>query len=115
MYVAGHRIAVRLLAVMAIEGLVALASPQAVPGAVIIVVNTTADEDINNATCSLREAIIAANNNPPSYRGRSASGAGIGDAIEFALGPAPPPSISEPHRFPPSPLVGSLGRTRTSP
>ena len=89
MSVGRHLTFVPLLAVMVIAGFVAIASPHPAHGAVIIVVNTANDEDINNATCSLREAIIAANANL-SYRGCAASGAGVGDAIEFALGPGTP-------------------------
>ncbi len=74
----------QLLAVMAIAGLVAIASAHPARGSAIIVVNTTADEDINNSACSLREAIIAANTNT-SYRGCSA-GAGVNDTIMFSIG-----------------------------
>jgi CSLREA domain-containing protein len=74
-----------LLAVMALAGLVASASPPGAHGAATIVVNTTLDEDIDNAACSLREAIIAANTNA-SYHGCSASGAGVNDMIVFSIG-----------------------------
>jgi LPXTG-site transpeptidase (sortase) family protein len=46
-----------------------------------IVVNTATDEDLNNGTCSLREAMIAANTDA-AYNG-CAAGAGA-DAITFA-------------------------------
>jgi CSLREA domain-containing protein len=47
-----------------------------------ILVNTAIDEDTNNASCSLREAIIAANTDA-AYNGCS-SGAGT-DTITFAV------------------------------
>lgn len=89
MSVAGRPTLIPLLAVLAIAGLVGIAWPHPAHGAVIIVVNTTADEDINNASCSLREAIIAANTNA-SYNGCSAPGAGVNDTIVFNIGTGTP-------------------------
>jgi CSLREA domain-containing protein len=48
-----------------------------------IIVNTAADEDVNNAFCSLREAIIATNNNA-DYNGCSGTGTYGADIITFA-------------------------------
>ncbi len=78
-----------LLPVMAMAGLTAIGRPQPAHGAATIVVNTTADEDVANAACSLREAIIAANTNA-SYNGCSASGASVNDLIVFNLGAGTP-------------------------
>jgi CSLREA domain-containing protein len=78
-----------LLAVMALAVLTAVARPQLAHGAATIVVNTTADEDVANAACSLREAIIAANTNA-SYKGCSAVGAGVNDTIVFNIGAGTP-------------------------
>jgi len=50
------------------------------------VVDTVADEDLQNADCSLREAIVAANTNA-SYNGCTATGAGANDMIVFDLDP----------------------------
>lgn len=55
----------------------------------LIIVDTAADEDLANASCSLREAIIASNGNG-NYRGCLAPGAGLNDTIEFALGAGTP-------------------------
>ena len=63
MSVARHRILVRLLAEIAIAGLVAITWQHPAHGAVIIVVDTSVDDDVINSTCSVREAIIAANTN----------------------------------------------------
>jgi len=76
------------LAVMAIAGLIVIASSYPAHGAAFITVNTSADEDADNSACSLREAIIAANTNA-RYHGCSA-GAGVNDTIEFNLGPGTP-------------------------
>ncbi len=85
----------------AIIALVLMAQAHSAHAAVTIVVNTTADEDLENASCSLREAIVAANTNA-SYRGCAASGAGVGDTILFDLdtptiniGSTPLPAITE--------------------
>jgi len=65
------------------------------------VVDTAADEDLQNTSCSLREAIVAANTNA-SYNGCAASGAGVDDMIVFNLdtptiniGGTPLPAITE--------------------
>ena len=92
----------RFAAVTAIASLVAIASPCPTHGAATIVVNTPADEDVNdNFTCSLREAIIAANTNT-SYHGCDARGAGVNDLITFEIanqhinvGATPLPAITE--------------------
>ncbi len=67
----------------------------------VIVVNTTADEDAANATCSLREAIIASNTNA-AYKGCAAGQAPpLFDLIvidsgvnSITLGPTPLPTIT---------------------
>lgn len=74
---------------LAIAALLVIASPRPAQSAATIVVNTTADEDLNNATCSLREAIVAANTNA-SYRGCAATGAAVNDQIIFNLGAGTP-------------------------
>jgi len=89
MSVARHFLLVQLLAVMASAGLVAIARPHRAHGQATIVVNTSLDEDVDNAICSLREAIIAANTNN-SYHGCSASGAGVNDSIVFNIGSGTP-------------------------
>jgi len=53
----------------------ALARPCPARAAVPITVDTTVDEDVDNARCSLREAIIAANTNT-NYHGCAGSGGG---------------------------------------
>jgi CSLREA domain-containing protein len=79
---------VRLIAVTIAMYAVQLVAAGCLPAAhaqSLIIVDTTADEDLDNASCSLREAIVAANGNG-NYRGCLAPGAGLGDRIEFALG-----------------------------
>src|SRR5687767_6766610 len=49
--------------------------PAGVARAATITVTTTADEMVNNATCSLREAIIAANTNSNAHEDACAAGA----------------------------------------
>ena len=77
------------LAALCVAGALQVARPQHAAAQATILVNTSNDEDTNNATCSLREAIIAANTNG-SYHGCIASGAGVGDVISFALGTGTP-------------------------
>ncbi len=69
----------------------------------VITVNTLADENNVGASCSMREAIIAANTNA-AFGGCAAGAAGL-DTIEFALGAGTPsiavtgsalPTITEP-------------------
>ena len=75
------------LAGAAITGVVFIAQPRPAHAAAIIVVDTAADEDLENTSCSLREAIVAANTNA-SYKGCAATGAGVNDMIVFKLAPA---------------------------
>ena len=88
------------LAGTAITAAISVASPRAAYAAAIIVVDTAADEDLQNASCSLREAIVAANTNA-SYNGCAATGAGVNDMIVFKLdtpiniGSTPLPAITE--------------------
>ena len=63
-----------------ITALVLVALPASPAFAASITVNTTIDENTNNASCSLREAIIAANNNA-SYNGCIYTGSGPDDVI----------------------------------
>ena len=72
------------IAAVMLAGGVMLA-PRRAGAAATIVVNTTADEDVDNADCSICEAIIAANTNA-SYKGCAAAGAGVNDMIVFDLG-----------------------------
>ena len=74
------------VAVGAVTGVVTIAWSYPARGAATIVVNTPADEDIDDGSCSLREAIVAANSNA-SYHGCTALGAGVDDQIVFDLGP----------------------------
>ena len=69
----------RLLIVLALVARAALAD---------VTVNTTVDEDVDNGSCSLREAIKAANTNA-SYNGCVRSAATV-DAVTFALGAGTP-------------------------
>ena len=58
-----------------------------------IAVNTTVDENTSNGSCSLREAIIAANNNA-SYNGCNYSGTGPDDVITLQSGSTYPLTIA---------------------
>ena len=84
----------------AIAAVVPIAQPRPAHAAAIIVVDTAADEDLQNDSCSLREAIVAANTNA-SYKGCAATGAGVNDMIVFKLdtpidiGSTPLPAITE--------------------
>jgi CSLREA domain-containing protein len=82
-----------LLAIVAIvAALLVVGRPGPAQGAASIVVDTTLDEDVDNAICSLREAIIAANTNA-SYHGCAAAGAGVNDQITFNVGGTGTPAI----------------------
>ena len=89
------------LAATAITVAVPIAQPRPAHAAATIVVDTAADEDLQNASCSLREAIVAANTNA-SYNGCAATGAGVNDMVVFDLdtptiniGSTPLPAITE--------------------
>jgi CSLREA domain-containing protein len=92
---------IAFLAGTAITAVVPIAQPRPAHAAATIVVDTAADEDLQNASCSLREAIVAANTNA-SYNGCAATGAGVNDMIVFDLdmptidiGSTPLPAITE--------------------
>ena len=92
---------IAFLAGTAITAVVPIAQPRPAHAAATIVVDTAADEDLQNASCSLREAIVAANTNA-SYNGCAATGAGVDDMIVFDLdtptidiGSTPLPAITE--------------------
>lgn len=70
----------RVILIIAILGVLLISMPVQEAHAASIVVNTAADENLNNAYCSLREAIIAANTDA-AYRG-CAAGSGT-DTITF--------------------------------
>ena len=70
---------------MAILALVLVALPAMPAAAASITVNTTLDDNANNALCSLREAIIAANNNA-TYNGCAYVGTGPDDIITLTSG-----------------------------
>jgi titin len=89
MSVARHLTRIARLAIGFVAGFVAIGWAHPAQGAAMIVVNTLADEDINNGSCSLREAIVAANTNA-SYNGCAAVGAGVNDEIKFDLGGGTP-------------------------
>jgi trimeric autotransporter adhesin len=75
---------VRRISCLAVAAVISIGAPRLVHAAATIVVDTVADEDLQNDDCSLREAIIAANTNA-SYKGCTASGAGANDTIVFDL------------------------------
>ena len=92
---------ISFLAGTAILAVVPIARPRPAHAAATIVVDTAADEDLQNTSCSLREAIVAANTNA-SYNGCAATGAGMDDMIIFDLdtptitiGSTPLPAITE--------------------
>src|SRR5262245_33257507 len=86
---AGRHLTLPLLAVMAAAGLVPIVRPRRVHAVATIVVDTSSDADVDDAACSLREAIIAANTDA-SYHGCAAVDAGVNDRIVFDLGPGTP-------------------------
>jgi CSLREA domain-containing protein len=65
--------------------LMVVALPATPAFAASITVNTTVDENANNASCSLREAIIAANNNA-TYNGCTYTGSDPDDVITLTSG-----------------------------
>lgn len=69
---------------MAVIAVISIGAPRSVHAAATIVVDTVADEDLQNGDCSLREAIVAANTNA-SYNGCTATGAAANDMIVFDL------------------------------
>jgi len=76
----------KFLTAMAIIAMLLVVLPVAPASAAgSITVNVTNDENINNASCSLREAIIAANNNA-SYNGCIYTGTGPDDIITLTSG-----------------------------
>src|SRR5215470_6803361 len=77
------------LAVVAAAALLTAGPPPPAQGAATIVVSTSLDEDADNANCSLREAIIAANTNA-DYHGCTATGGGVNDQIAFNIGSGTP-------------------------
>jgi CSLREA domain-containing protein len=89
MWVRRLRVLTFPLAVVAAAALLTAGPPSPAQGAATIVVNTALDEDADNANCSLREAIIAANTNA-DYHGCTATGAGVNDQITFNTGSGTP-------------------------
>jgi len=81
----GRRQFVRLLFFTIGVVIVASGSRSPAHAAATITVNTAVDEDVDDATCSLREAIIAANTNA-DYHGCPAPDAGVNDMIVFDIG-----------------------------
>src|SRR5215216_4131422 len=73
----------RFLTALALVAMVLAALPAMPAYAAGITVNTSTDENINNANCSLREAIIAANNDMVHNGCSAGSGA---DVITLASG-----------------------------
>jgi len=93
-----HRTLIPFLAAACIAG---IAWPHRADGQAHFVIRTAADEDIDDSTCTLREAIISANTNT-SYHGCDARGAGLNDLITFEIanqhiniGATPLPAITE--------------------
>ena len=74
----------KLVRIIVLCIVIAAMIPQVIHANASIVVNTTADEDGTGATCSLREAINAANSNA-NYGGCTGSGAYGTDTITFDL------------------------------
>jgi CSLREA domain-containing protein len=75
----------KFLNALAILALAMVALPVMPASAATITVNTTLDDNANNALCSLREAIIAANNNA-AYNGCAYVGTGPDDIITLTSG-----------------------------
>ena len=75
----------KFLTAIAILALMLAALPVTPASAATITVNVTNDENVNNGSCSLREAIIAANNNA-AYNGCNYSGTGPDDVITLTSG-----------------------------
>jgi CSLREA domain-containing protein len=75
----------KIFTAIIIIALVLIAHPAMPALAASISVNTTLDQNINDASCSLREAIIAANNNA-TYNGCTYSGSGPDDVITLTSG-----------------------------
>jgi CSLREA domain-containing protein len=75
----------KLLTAMVLIAMALVALPASPAYAASITVNITTDENANNANCSLREAIIAANNNA-SYNGCIYTGTGPDDTITLTSG-----------------------------
>ena len=89
-----HSLSQKLLSVLAVIVLMFGALP-VLPSyaAGSIAVNTTVDENTSNGSCSLREAIIAANNNA-AYNGCIYSGTGPDDVITLQSGATYPLTIA---------------------
>jgi CSLREA domain-containing protein len=94
-----NRRTVALAVIAVVLALLAINSVRSAHGAVIIVVDSTADNVLNNSNCTFREAITAANTNT-KVDGCDATGGGLDDIIQFDLesadidNPATPPRIS---------------------
>jgi CSLREA domain-containing protein len=86
MSVTHHMRRISFLAATAVTTIIGFGVPHPVHAAATIVVDTVTDEDLQNADCSLREAIVAANTNA-SYNGCTATGAGANDMIVFDIDP----------------------------
>ena len=67
---------VSILSATAVTAIIAFGAPHPVHAAATIVVDTVTDEDMQNADCSLREAIVAAN-----VRGRAGRTAPIQEVL----------------------------------
>src|SRR5215207_264668 len=97
-------------AAIAIIAMLLVVLPVAPAFAASITVNVTNDENVNNASCSLREAIIAANNNA-SYNGCVYSGPGPDDVITLTSGLTYTLSIVGSNEFQGDLDVGNLAGT----
>ncbi|MEO8356908.1 MAG: choice-of-anchor Q domain-containing protein [Chloroflexota bacterium] len=100
----------KFLTAIAIIAMLLVVLPVAPASAASISVNVTNDENTNNASCSLREAIIAANNNA-SYNGCVYSGPGPDDVITLTSGLTYTLSIVGSNEFQGDLDVGNLGGT----
>jgi CSLREA domain-containing protein len=75
----------KIVTAMLIIAMALMSLPVSSVSAGTVTVNITTDENANNANCSLREAIIAANNNA-TYNGCIYSGTGPDDIITLTSG-----------------------------
>src|SRR5262245_31090844 len=81
------KLAISVLLIILLGVIAVLAQPARVAFAASITVTTTTDEMTDNATCSLREAIIAANTNSNAHENACTAGSDSNtDTITLATG-----------------------------
>ena len=106
----GSSLFYKLLTAMVIIAMALVALPASPAYAASITVNTTTDEVANNANCSLREAIVAANTNA-SFNGCTYTGTGPDDIITVTSGQTYTLSIVGSNEFQGDLDVGIAGGT----